>query len=86
MSLTIQHKMGLLMDLLHHQLEEQFLTNDEKQQLERLLSTLSNEPLLNEHAKLLLQDMYEQQFNQTESFTNQQIQSWIEFIEEESFS
>ncbi|NEU29989.1 hypothetical protein GN156_04250 [bacterium LRH843] len=78
MSITNNEKLQLLSDLLKNQAAENYMTTDEGAQIERLLSSLSNDPSLDPNLQQTLKQIQLLQSN--EPFQQTDVEQWINVI------
>ncbi|TSB48102.1 YtzH-like family protein [Alkalicoccobacillus porphyridii] len=76
MALSNSHKIQLLCDLLQNQSDEQYMTDGEAHQIERLLQSLSRDPSINPGLLQTLQQIQESHQLDNRPFS-QDVSNWV---------
>ncbi|WYP25571.1 YtzH-like family protein [Alkalihalobacillus sp. FSL W8-0930] len=76
MTLSNSHKLQLLCDLLQNQSTEQYMTDGEAHQIDRLVQSLSRDPNLDPSLLQTIQQIQEQHQLDNRPFTND-VSEWV---------
>ncbi|WP_332633823.1 YtzH-like family protein [Halalkalibacter flavus] len=77
MPITNQDKLRLLKDLLENQAAENYMTTDEAEQIERLLSSLNDDPTLQPVVSQTLSLIREKHQLNHEPFQQNDVEQWL---------
>jgi hypothetical protein len=77
MPISNNDKLQLLKDLIENQAAENYMTTDEAKQIERLLSTLSDDPTLQPGIHQTLSLMQEKHQLNHEPFQQNDVEQWL---------
>lgn len=80
MPITTEDKLHLLADLLQNQASEQYMTTDEAEQIQRLISTLSTDPNLQPILKETLSAIEEKHQLNHQPFAENDVIQWINVL------
>ncbi len=80
MSLNHKHKLQLLKDLLQNQVDEQHMTQDEAEQIDRLISTLSTDPAVQPHIQQMIEEIQHTLKRYTAPFPQKTVEQWVYLI------
>lgn len=80
MPISTQDKIHLLKDLLQNQSSEQYMTTDEAEQIQRLLSSLSNEPALQPMVQQAISSIAQKHTVDHEPFAENDVVQWLNVL------
>ncbi|ALA54298.1 YtzH-like family protein [Shouchella clausii] len=75
MPISIQHKLGLLQDLLQNHVSEKFLTTNESEQLKQILTALAQDPALDPALASTIDEI--SSASHTETMDSEAVQQWL---------
>ncbi|UOE93500.1 YtzH-like family protein [Alkalihalobacillus sp. LMS39] len=82
MPINEKHKLSLLVDILKNQVEQEYMTTDEYDQISRLTSSLLHEGNLDPTLKQTFLKIQEQHYGNTHQFNQNDVEHWVETIQQ----